>query len=117
LNGLQASLSSNEQPPFLWAMTAMWILANLSQFSLVYKGEQSKIHLTLPKVINIGFLLYRLNQDLDRAKFPVLTNVSQRGIIIRVKLGVIAQLVEHCNGIAGVSGSSPLSSIGWGTIN
>jgi hypothetical protein len=29
--------------------------------------------------------------------------------------GVIAQLVEHCNGIAGVSGSNPLSSIGWGT--
>jgi hypothetical protein len=31
--------------------------------------------------------------------------------------GVIAQLVEHCNGIAGVSGSNPLSSIGWGTIH
>ncbi len=27
------------------------------------------------------------------------------------ELGVIAQLVEHCNGIAGVSGSNPLSSI------
>ena len=25
--------------------------------------------------------------------------------------GVIAQLVEHCNGIAGVTGSSPVSSI------
>lgn len=27
------------------------------------------------------------------------------------KLGVIAQLVEHCNGIAGVTGSNPVSSI------
>jgi hypothetical protein len=32
------------------------------------------------------------------------------------KQGVIAQLVEHCNGIAGVSGSNPLSSIGWEAI-
>lgn len=28
-------------------------------------------------------------------------------------LGAIAQLVEHLNGIEGVSGSSPLSSIPW----
>ncbi len=27
--------------------------------------------------------------------------------------GVIAQLVEHLNGIEGVSGSNPLSSIPW----
>ncbi|CAD0225518.1 conserved hypothetical protein [Planktothrix agardhii] len=30
---------------------------------------------------------------------------------IEIMQGVIAQLVEHRNGIAGVSGSSPLSSI------
>jgi hypothetical protein len=33
------------------------------------------------------------------------------------RLGAIAQLVAHLNGIEGVSGSNPLSSIGWGINN
>jgi hypothetical protein len=32
-------------------------------------------------------------------------------MIVNAKRGVIAQLVEHLNGIEGVSGSNPLSSM------